>query len=325
MFLALVAESDVVIENFSASAMNKLGLGYETLRRVNESIIYVAMPGFGTTGPSSDFVAYGPSVEPMTGLTAMMGYSDEEKRNTAIGLPDPIAGVTAAASVVTTLAQREQGNGGGHVDVPLHEGTINLIGEKYVETQLTGEAPKVTANRSRTYAPHGIYPCAGDDEWLVIACPDQSSWSSFVTFTGIDDAMFETNQARLSQQDRLDEIIAEFTSRHDKRELMTRLQNAGIPAGAVMTAPEFMSDPHVLARDYFVELGGEDIEPILYPGSPVRFDGIRASEWQRAPRLGEHNEAVLGDVLGLTDEEIGRLRDEGVIADMPPTIEEARR
>ena len=124
------------------------------------------MPGFGTTGPSSDFVAYGPSVEPMTGLTAMMGYSDEEKRNTAIGLPDPIAGVTAAASVVTALAQREQGNGGGHVDVPLHEGTINLLGEKYVETQLTGEAPKVTANRSRTYAPHGIYPCAGDDEWL---------------------------------------------------------------------------------------------------------------------------------------------------------------
>jgi crotonobetainyl-CoA:carnitine CoA-transferase CaiB-like acyl-CoA transferase len=325
IFLALVAECDVVIENFSATAMNRLGLDYETLRRANERIIYVAMPGFGTSGPNSDFVAFGPSVEPMTGLTAIMGYSEDEKHTTAMGLPDAIAGVTAAAAVVTAVAQRKETGRGQHLDLPLHEGTINLLGEKYVEAQLTGRAPAVMANRNASYAPQGIYPCAGEDEWIAIACPDDRSWATLARIGGIDSVDFETVEARRRNHDQLDDKIGTFTSDCNKHELMVQLQEAGVPAGAVLSAPEVLDDPQVRARDYFVEIGGEHMETKPYPGSPVRFDGQRGAQWHRAPTLGEHNEEVLRDLLGLTDAEISRLQDDGIIANVPPTIEEARR
>ena len=325
IFLALVAECDVVIENFSATAMNRLGLGYEVLCQANEQIIYVSMPGFGKTGPNSDFVAFGPSVEPMTGLTAMMGYSDDEKHTTAMGLPDPIAGATAAAAVVTAIAQRKETGRGQHLDLPLHEGTINLLGEKYVEAQLTGRAPSVTVNRNASYAPQGIYPCAGQEEWIAIACPDDRSWSTLAEICGIDGDDFETVEARQRNHDQLDEKIGKFTGQCNKHELMVQLQAAGVPAGALLSAPEVLDSPQVKARDYFVELGGDHIEKERYAGSPVRFDGQRGTHWHRAPKLGEHNEEVLRELLGMTDAEISRLQDEGVIANVPPTLEEVRR
>ena len=325
IFLSLVAKCDVVIENFSASAMNRLGLGYDSLKGANPQIIYVAMPGFGTSGPNSDFVAFGPSVEPMTGLTAMMGYRDDEKYTTAMGLPDPIAGITAAAAVVTAVAQRKETEQGQHIDLPLQEGTINLLGEKYVEAQLTGHAPAVNANRSTSFAPQGIYPCAGEDEWIVIACPNDETWGALAGIAGIHNSGFETVEARQQHHDALDERISAFTSGCSKLELMVQLQDAGVPAGAVHTAPEVLSDPQVRARNYFVEMGGEHIEPSPYPGTPVRFDRQRATSWQLAPKLGEHNEEVLRDLLGLSNAEISRLEEDGVIANLPPTIEEARR
>ena len=325
IFLALVEQSDVVIENFSATAMDRLGLGYQSLLDANPNIIYVAMPGFGTAGPDSDFVAFGPSVEPMTGLTAMMGYSEEEQHTTAMGLPDAVAGVTAAAAVVTAIAQRKETGQGQHLDLPLHEGTINLLGEKYIEAQLTGSRPAVLANRSASFSPQGIYPCKGDDEWIAISCPDDSTWASLVSILAIEGDQYPTMAARQQHHDQLDELIGSFTRQCDKRELMVRLQEASVPAGAVQKAPDVLSDPHVLDRDYFVEMGGEHIERVPYPGSPVKFDGQRATNWQRAPKLGEHNEEVLRDVLGMTDTEISRLRDDGVIANLPPTIEDSRR
>ncbi|MEM7363386.1 MAG: CoA transferase [Pseudomonadota bacterium] len=325
VFLGLVEQSDVVIENFSATAMDRLGLGYGTLREANPKIIYVAMPGFGTSGPNSDFVAFGPSVEPMTGLTAIMGYSEEEKHTTAMGLPDAVAGVTAAAAVVTAIAQRKETGQGQHLDLPLHEGTINLLGEKYVEAQLTGRAPQAMANRHASYAPQGIYPCQGDDEWIAISVPNDSTWASLVSILTIEGDQYSTMAARQQHHDQLDALIGSFTRHCDKHELMHLLQEAGVPAGAVQKAPDLLSDPHVLDRDYFVEMGGEHIEHVPYPGTPVKFDGQRATDWQRAPKLGEHNEEVLRDVLGMSDREISQLQTDGVIANMPPTIEDLRQ
>ena len=255
----------------------------------------------------------------------MMGYSDNEKHTTAMGLPDPIAGITAAAAVVTAVARRKETGQGQYIDLPLQEGTINLLGEKYVEAQLTGQPPAVVANRNASLAPQGIYPCAGEDEWIVISCPNDQAWETLAEITGLDNQGFETLEARQQHHDALDDHISTFTSRCNKLELMAQLQEAGVPAGAVLTAPEVLSDPQVRARHYFVEMGGEHIEPSPYPGTPVRFDGQRATDWQLAPKLGEHNEEVLRDLLGLSGEEISRLKDDGVIADLPPTIEEARR
>ena len=184
LLLDLVAECDVLIENFSARAMPSLGLGYDSLQAVNESLIYVAMPGFGLTGDRRDWVAYGPSLEPMSGIASVMGYGPGEPRVTAMGSPDPIGGVAAASAVVNALQRRRQTGKGGLIDLSQHETCISLLGEMYIELQETGDHPKPAGNRHRLFAPHGIYRCAGDDDWLSLAARDHDEWTALATLAG---------------------------------------------------------------------------------------------------------------------------------------------
>jgi crotonobetainyl-CoA:carnitine CoA-transferase CaiB-like acyl-CoA transferase len=328
LFLGLVSLCDVVIENFSAAAMGKLNLDYEILKQHNDRIIYVAMPGYGTCGPYSDFVAFGPSVEPMTGLTTTMGYNAGELRTTAMALPDAAAGVTAAAAVVTALAQREQTGEGCYLDLSLHEAAINLFGERFIETQLTGDSPEVKGNQNPEFAPQGIYRCAGEDEWIAISCPTDETWQSMCEYMDMDwntRGEFLTDRDRQLNHEKLNILLTEFTKERGKLELMKQLQKAGVPAGAVMTAPEFMSDPHIVDQEYFTELGDDHVEHLPFPGSPVRFDSRRASDWVRAPRLGEHNHEVLEELLGLDRKEIKKLEDSGIITNIPPTMDSIRQ
>jgi crotonobetainyl-CoA:carnitine CoA-transferase CaiB-like acyl-CoA transferase len=321
LLLSLAGQCDVIVENFSARTMPRLGLDYATLTTVNPGLIYLAMPGFGTTGPYRDFVAYGPSVEPMTGLTAVMGYSGDEPRMTAMALPDACAGVTAAAAIVTAIARRTDTGKGGFIDLSLHEAAISLFGEFPIERQLTGAEPEVFGNAHPEYAPHGIYPCSGADAWIHIAIRTDREWKRLcgVAAGALPDAAeYATAAGRRADAAALDLRVADWTRSHDKVSLMHALQREGIAAGAVLNAPELLSDPHLDARGFLVTLGAPHIEPFPYPGSPVRIDGQHAEDWFAAPRLGEHNADVLQDVLGLDAEEIARLAAAGVIVDEPP-------
>ncbi len=321
LFLDLVAQSDVVIENFSASTMPSLKLDFPVLQNANPNIIYVAMPGYGTCGPYRSFVAYGPSVEPMTGLTSLTGYSEAEPRATAMALPDAMAGVTAAVAVVSALANRTADGSGGFVDLSMQEAGINLLGEYVVEQQLTGQPPAVMGNGHDVYAPHGTYRCKGDDDWIVIVCRTQLEWESLcrLAHQGWAEALdCATMNKRREHQSELDQAINAWTQGWDKIELMTRLQQHGVPAGAVMTAPEFMGDPHLETRGFFVALGAEHIDPIPYPGMPVLIDGQRGEGWHAAPKLGEHNAEVLQSILGLNPDGVQKLAEQGVLASRPP-------
>ena len=177
-FLELVAVADVVMENFSARAMPALGLDYARLAAANPRIIYVSMPGFGNSGPYRDRVAFGPSVEPMSGLTTVMGYGRGEPRNTAMALMDPITGVSATAAVVNALRRRERTGKGAHVEMSLHEGGVAFSGPWLIDVQLPGYAGDIAplGNRHPDMAPHGVYRCAGDDAWVAIACRDDADW-----------------------------------------------------------------------------------------------------------------------------------------------------
>ncbi|MFP6806679.1 MAG: CoA transferase [Pseudomonadales bacterium] len=321
LFLSLVSVCDVVIENFSAFAMKKLNLGFDVMQKHNANIIYIGMPGYGGTGPNSDYLAFGPSVEPMTGLSALMGYSANEPRNTAMAWPDAVAGVTAAAAVVTALAKQKETGKGCHIDLALHESAINMLGEKFVEAQLTGKAPEVRGNRHAEFAPQGIYPCAGEDEWICISCQSENAW---LAISKLCEADWQTNpdylsvELRQKNHDQLDQEISTFTRKFNKQVLMKLLQENGIAAGAVMKMPDIMNDEQVKSRDYFVELGDEEVGVLPFPGSPVLFDNERAIDWRRAPKLGEHNQEVLSELLGLDESDIRRLSDAGIITDSPP-------
>lgn len=327
VFLDLVRDADAVIENFSARAMKSLGLNYEELVKVNPVIIYVAMPGYGTYGPISDYVAFGPSVELMTGLTTLLGYGRDEPRTTSMALPDAISGVTAAAALMTALVRKRRLGKGGFVDLALHESAINMLGEYVVAHQLTDATTVIRGNRHQRYAPQGIYPCKGGTQeqearsnYIFISCRDDNEWHALSEVVGEGwhvDSRFSSETQRRQHHDDLDQLISGFTAGFDKIELMELLQSRGVPAGAVMVAPEFMADAQVIERNYFVELGDESIAAIPFPGSPVRIDGTRHEGWKRAPRLGEHNEEILSGLLGYSQEKIKGLIDAGVLASRP--------
>ena len=321
--LELIGVSDVVMENFSARAMRSLGLGWDTLRSVNERLVYVTMPGFGVDGPYSGFVAYGPSVEPMTGLTSFMGYQEGEPRMTSMALLDAIGGVSAAAAVVSALWRRETGGRGVLVEAGMYEAALAMLGERFIEFQVTGHPPVPLGNAHLDFSPHGIYPCTGEDEWVAIAARGEEEWHALSTIAGHEwhlDERFASIEQRRRHREALDTAIGTWTRGFDKHELTATLQAAGVPAGPVSTASEFLSDPHLEMRRFFVDLGHDDIEEKPYPGLPVTIDG-RASRdlfWRGAPGLGEHNREILRELLGLDAEAVSRLETAGVLLSRPP-------
>ena len=331
-FLELVAVADVVMENFSARAMPALGLDYETLAEANPNIVYIAMPGYGKSGPYRDRVAFGPTVEPMSGLTTVMGYGPDEPRNTAMALMDPITAVNAAAAVVDALRRRQRTGKGAYVEMSLHEGGVAFCGPWLIETQLVssshgygdcapaqsrGDRKAVASpmgNRHPEMAPHGVYPCAGDDDWIAIACRDEDDWQALCGIVAGLSAEAGLAQ-RFAAQDEIDAAIAAWTAERSKTAAAELLQNAGVPAGAVNITPDMTADAQVQARGFFVPL---ETGPTPMPGNPVKMAGIGSDDWTPCPRLGADNGAVLQEWLGYDEERIAALERAGVLVDKPP-------
>lgn len=312
-FLELVAEADVVIENFSARAMAALSLGYKQLAAANPRIIYVAMPGFGASGPYRDRVAFGPTVEPMSGLTTVMGYDADEPRNTAMALMDPITAVNAVAAVVDALRRRERTGHGAFVEMSLHEGGVAFCGPWLLEHQLGGKVGAL-GNRHPRMAPHGVYRCAGDDAWVAIACRDDVDWQALCAI--VEGLPANADLAtRMAEHDAIDDVLSAWTANRTKTAAAATLQAAGVPAGPVNITPDMTADEQVQARGFFVPL---EPGPTPIPGNPVKMAGIGSADWTPCPRLGADNRTVLSDWLGYDDARIDALESAGVLVDKPP-------
>ncbi len=313
LFLELVSMADIVVENFSAQAMNSLGLGYDALREANPRIIYLTMPGFGSTGPLSDRVAFGPTVEAMSGFTSMMGYSAEEPRNTAMALMDPVNATHATAALMTALQRRTATGQGCRLEMSLHEGGVNLCGPWLVDLQM-GQRSVCVGNRHPEMAPHGVYPCKDDDTWIAIACADEAQWRALCTVIEALDAQ-QNLTARIADHDAIDGVISTWTRQHSKTLATERLQAAGVAAGAANTVPDMVDDPQVRHRGFFVpyEMFGTPM-----PGNPIKMPGLDPKEWTPCPPLGADNAEVLADWLDYTDAEIARFTKNRTLADEPP-------
>ena len=313
LFLRLAEVADVVAENFSARAMPNLGLGYRAVAAVNPRIVYVSMPGFGKSGPYRDRVAFGPTVEPMSGLTTVMGYGEDEPRNTAMALMDPITAVNAAAAIVDALRRRQRTGRGAFVEMSLHEGGVAFCGPWLVEAQFGGKVAR-RGNRHPRLAPHGVYRCAGEDAWLAVSCRHDDDWRALC---GVVDSLDPSANlaARRASQDRIDALLAAWTRRHRKHDAAERLQARGVPAGPVNATPDMSADPQVRARGFFVPL---EPGPTPMPGNPIKMPGTGPDDWTPCPRLGADNRDVLRGWLDYDDDRIAALERGGVLADKPP-------
>ncbi len=312
-FLQLVAVADVVIENFSARAMPALDLDYEALRAANPRVIYITMPGYGTYGPYRDWVAFGPTVEPMSGLTNVMGYSKEEPRNTAMALMDPIAGISAAAAVVTALRRRAETGQWAFVELSLHESGVSFHGPWLIEHQLGGVVEPL-GNRHPGMAPHGVYRCQGEDNWVALACADDAAWRALCAVVGSELDPNLDLDGRAATHNHVDEVITAWTSQRHKVDVAEQLQKVGVAAGPVNNTPEMLADEQVQQRKFFVPYERFST-PI--PGNPIKMAGISSDDWTPCPKLGADNAAVLKDWLSYTDQHIADLADEAIIADQP--------
>ena len=312
-FLELAREADIVMENFSARAMPDLGLDYDDVAAVNPRIVYVSMPGYGKSGPYRERVAFGPTVEPLSGLTNVMGYGPDEPRNTAMALMDPITGINATAAVLDALRRRERTGKGAYVEMSLHEGGVTYSGPWLIEHQL-GRDIQPIGNRHPRMAPHGVYPCAGDDAWIALACRDDADWRALTDV--VDGLPCEADLAqRLEIHERIDEAISRWTSLRTKNDAAAALQAAGLPAGPVNVTPDMTADAQVQARGFFVPL---EPGPTPMPGNPIKMPGIGSADWTPCPRLGNDNRTVLRDWLGYDEGRLAALEEAGVLVDKPP-------
>lgn len=321
LFKDLVKSCDAVTENFSARVMDKLGLDYATLREIRPDLVMLSMPGFGKSGPASESVAYGITIEMMAGLTSLTGYGDGRPMKGGVNTGDPIAALHAAGALLAALHHRAETGAGQSIDCSQQESAIAVIGDILLDFAMTGIAPEPRGNRDPEKAPQGCYPCRGEDQWLALSVRTEDEWRALCAVIERPDLAeaprFRTRAARWTCHDELDAIIGAWTAQQDRYQAMHRLQQAGVAAGAVLSNRDLVADPHVRARSAVVLIDHPSVGPREYPAPTARLHETPAQIRRPAPRLGEHNHEVLGDLLGLAPEELQSLEQRQIIGTLP--------
>ena len=313
----LVAESDVLVENYSAGVLPKLGLSYEVLREVNPRLVMISMPAFGTTGPWRGYRAYGSTVEQASGIPHLSGRPEWKPTMVHVAYGDATGGLNGAAALVTALRHRQRTGEGQYLDLSQAECLFPLGVHGILSQSATGSPPERLGNRSATHAPHGVFPCAGDDEWIVIQVLDEERWSSLQSLVGDGLGSFGGIEDRLRRVEALEEALSAWTRSHEPGTLMTLLQERGIPAGHVRSSLELVTDPHLVARAFWPMLERDYVGEQPQPSPPYRTASAPFGIERPAPTLGQHNHEVLTTLLGIDDAEFAALERERIIGTKP--------
>ena len=321
LFLKLVAQSDAVIENYRAGVMDGLGLSYDVLRQARPDIVLASMPANGRDGPEAGYIAYGTHVEQLAGLVSLTGYPDRGPHKSGISYGDPVAGLTAAAALCAALLRRRRTGRGSWAEVAQRESMTNLIGEFFVGFSMNGRQPLLLGNRHRSMAPHGCYPCAGEDRWLAIAVGSDAEFAALCRVIGraelAVDPRFADVVSRYRHQDELDEAISVWTSEQASQDAAAALQGAGVAASPVSSVADLMRDPHLRERGFFETTAHAEAGVWEMDGVPWRLSLTPAHVRLNGPCFGEHNDYVFRHLLGLSAEEVAALEIEGVTGSTP--------
>lgn len=318
IFLKLVAMSDVVVDNLSFGVMKTWGLDYEVLKGAKKDIIYASLPSLGE-GPHARWTTWGMNLLAFTGFANIWGHPDTpmEQRATSNTYPDYVAGTLAAAGILAALYHRGITGDGQFIEVSQTDSTVALLGLIYLDHFINQRSPKPLGNRHPQFAPYNCYRCKGADRWCAIATFDENDWQNLCRVIGrldwVQDPKFATKESRLHNINELDKGIEDWTCQRTPHQVMKLLQAAGVAAGAVQNSEDMYYDLQLRNAGYMIDLEIGRQGRMTFDGPPLYLSAGQKNETEKAPLLGEHNDYVYRELLGLKQAEIDRLIQSQVI------------
>jgi len=319
----LLKKADVTIENMAPGTIERLGLGYDEVKKINPGIIYCQVKGFGTGSPYEKNLAFDMIAQAAGGPTSVTGEAGQAPVKPGPSFGDTGTGMLMAISILGALYKRAQTGQGRRLQVAMQDAMIHYMRVPFSRTQLSGKAPaRGGSSRSAPggLVPSALYPCkpGGPNDYVYVFCSrgNADHWQRLLKAIGREDLKgdqrYETQQARSQRAAEVDEIIAGWTRKHSKEEAMKLIGEAGVPAGAVFDTAELMADPSLAERGIMQTIEHPTTGKIKMPAWPVRFDG-RPSKVKPSPLLGQHNADVLGSWLGMSTAEIDGLKADGIL------------
>ncbi len=309
--------ADVLVENFSPGTMDRLGLGYETLKEVNPRLVMLSSSNLGQTGPHAHHPGFGSQLSSLAGFTNLTGYRDGSPQILYGPYIDYIAVGYGVVAVLAALEHRDATGRGQHIDLAQYETGLQYIAPLLLDYGLNGAIAARDGNRHPTAAPHGAFPCAGEDDWCVLSVASDEQWRGLCQamdrpeWGGRDE--YATAAARRARVDELEDRVGEWTRRFEAGDLVERLQAAGVPSGRVNRMDQVYQDPQFAHRGQWTRMEHPEIGVMSYQRAPFTLSESEGGPERRDPLLGEHNAYFYRELLGLPDHEFETLTREGVI------------
>lgn len=316
IFLELVSLSDAVIENFRPRVMRNLNLTYETLRSVNPTILMYSMPGFGIKGPYAEYPAFGSTAEAVAGIVSMIGYDSDRPLQTGLSYADPISGLNLVWSVVSYARRRAHKGIGCHIEVPLSESPLGVVGEYITASSQGVSMPQINGNKSQYFCPHGAYQAHGKDKWVALSVTSDTEWvslKSVILDKELENVDYDDFAMRKSAEKKIDTIIANWTLSRNPDDIVELFQKAGVPAGTVANNLELLTNHHLQKRDYFVELEEKRWGVQKYDGQSIDGNQKPKDKWHAMHEVGEDNYPILRELLGFTQSQYELLSSKGIV------------
>ncbi len=311
---AIIARSDIVVNNFSPGVMDRFGLGYEDVVALRPDIIYLAMSMQGVDGPDHRFVGFGLTIGALAGLQHLSGPADRMPVGTGTNYPDHIPNPCHGAfAVLAALRHRRRTGEGQFIDLAQTEPTIAVLGAAVMDYTINGRIQERCGNDHLRAAPHGVYPCEGKDRWIAICVMNDSQWQQLGPALGHpewpQESRWSSPEGRCNARAEIDALLAKETVGRDAVATMLLLQQHGIPAGVVQNAQDLvLRDPQLQHREHWVRLDHPQMGQTIYNAPPYRFSQTQTRPSRHAPLLGEHTEHILREFCGMSDEEVAALR-----------------
>ena len=317
LFKKVIETADVLVENFSPGALDRLGLGYKVLSKINKKLIYATIKGFGTYGPYSEFKSFEPIAQAMGGAMCATGFPENPPTYVWPAIGDSGTGMHMAIGILAALQQRNSSGKGQEVEVSMQDSVANIMRISLRDHQRLGGVQERTGNQLGKNVPGSTYPCApgGRNDYIYIFA-QQQMWKAFANAIGrpdiIEDPRYATPESRWDNRETLNAIIEGWTRQKTKYEAMKILGDAGVPSGACQDTGEILEDPHLKEREMIIDIDYPPRGKYKTVGCPIKLSDSPA-EIKRPPTLGEHTEDLLGKLCGVTPEDFTKLREKGAI------------